>query len=81
MDDLAIICSSGLVPNLPIDNQLWTLGEYIKLNGGSLNRSKKLWGIYVPFDVDEEAEFEQAELVTNSTLDSVSNNLHVPLVL
>jgi hypothetical protein len=73
VDDLAIICSGGLVPNLEIDSQPWTLGEYIKLNGGSLNRSKKLWGIYIPFDVDEESEFEHPEPKTSSTLDSVSN--------
>ena len=70
VDDLAIICSGGLVPNLPMGDQPWTLGEYIKLNGGSLNRSKKLWGIYVPFDTDEMSDFEGR--LNDNTLDSVS---------
>ena len=49
---LALICSNGLVPDLSIGDEPWTLGEYIKRNGGAQNRSKKVWGIYIPADVD-----------------------------
>lgn len=62
VNELSIICSGGLVPDIPINNEPWSLGEYINLNGGSVNRSKKCWGIYVPIDVDE----------NDNTLDSVS---------
>ena len=41
---LALICSNGSIPNAPIDDLPWTLGEYIKYNGGTQNRSKKSVG-------------------------------------
>ena len=67
VNELSILCSGGLVPDIPINNEPWSLGEYIKLNGGSVNRSKKCWGIYVPIDVEE-----KLEVVNSNTLDSVS---------
>ena len=67
VNELSILCSGGLVPDIPINNEPWTLGEYIKLNGGSVNRSKKCWGIYVPIGVEE-----NLKVVDSSTLDSVS---------
>ena len=48
----------------------WTLGEYTKLNGGSSNRSKKSWGIYVPFDIEDDMEDQEG-----TTADSVSSLL------
>ena len=69
VNELSILCSGGLVPDIPINNEPWTLGEYIKLNGGSVNRSKK-WGIYVPIDIEE-----KLTVVDNNTLDSVSGQL------
>lgn len=67
VNELLILCSGGLVPDIPINNEPWTLGEYIKLKGGSVNRSKKCWGIYVPIDAEE-----KSTVVGSSTLDSVS---------
>ena len=49
---LSLICSSGLVPDSPIGGDAWTLGLYIQRNGGNQNRSKKVWGIYIPCDID-----------------------------
>ena len=66
VDDLSMLCSGGLVPDIPISGEPWTLGEYVKLNGGNANRSKKCWGIYIPFDVDDK------QVMRNTTLDSVS---------
>ena len=51
---LELICSNGLVPDTLINDESWTLGEYIKHHGGSQNRGKKVWGIHIPFDVDDE---------------------------
>ena len=45
VDELSILSSGGLVPDIPINNEPWTLGECIKLNGGSVNQSKKCWGL------------------------------------
>lgn len=53
MSELSLICSSGLVPDLPLCGQPWKLGEYVMHVGGSANRSKKLWGIFVPIDADD----------------------------
>lgn len=58
------MCSGGIVPDSPIGGNKWTLGEFIRRNGGSKNRSKKVWGVYVPVGFDE------AEMTTS---DSVSN--------
>ena len=41
---LALLCSGDLVPNFLSEDIPWTLGEYIRLNGGTSNRSKKSWG-------------------------------------
>ena len=54
---LALLCSSGLVPDYLSKDVPWTLGEYTKLNSGSSNRSKKSWGIYyIPFDTENETD-------------------------
>ena len=42
------------MPDSPINGVPWTLGEYIKLHGGNQNRSKKVWGINIPIDVEED---------------------------
>ena len=47
---LALVCSSGIVPDTEILGHPWTLGEYIRINGGIQNRSKKTWRILVPID-------------------------------
>lgn len=54
LDDISLICSGGLVANQCIDDNIWTLGEFVKLNGGVTTRSKKTWGIYIPIDVDDQ---------------------------
>lgn len=51
---LQLICSNGLVLNNPIGDKPWTLGEYVKNYGGKPNRSKKVWGLNIPIDIDEE---------------------------
>jgi hypothetical protein len=61
---LSLICSYGLVPDCPIEDQPWTLGKYIEHHGGVTNRGKKVWGIYIPVDADDDS--------TLSTVDSVS---------
>ena len=38
----------------PLGNKPWSLGEYIRQHGGTQNRSKKVWGICIPFDVMED---------------------------
>ena len=63
---LALVCSNGIVPNAPIHDMPWTLGEYVKYNGGTQNRSKKVWGLLVPDDDDENNP--------PSTYDSVHQN-------
>ena len=53
---LYLIISNGLVMDVPLQNgQPWWLGGYI---GGASARSKKVFGIYVPIDVEEEMEVE-----------------------
>ncbi len=42
------------MPDSIINGVPWTLGEYIKLHGGNQNRSKKVWGINIPIDVEED---------------------------
>ena len=54
LDFLSLICSGGEVPDSPINGVPWTLGEYIKLHGGNQNRSKKVWGINIPIEVEED---------------------------
>jgi hypothetical protein len=74
VNELSILCSGGLIPNIPINNEPCTLGEYIKLNGGNVNRSKKCWGIYdiVPIDAEE-----KLKVVDSSTLDSISEEIFI----
>ena len=50
---LALVCSNGVVPNIPICGKPWNLGDYVLYNGGTQNRSKKVWGVLVPIDDDE----------------------------
>lgn len=45
---LQLACSNGLVPNSPIGDKPWSLGEYISNNGGKQSRGKKVWGIVIP---------------------------------
>ena len=47
-----LVCSGGVVPNVDICGEEWTLGDYIRLNGGTSNRSKKVWGLLVSEDED-----------------------------
>ena len=68
---LALVCSSGMVPDTEICGHPWTLGEYTRLNGGTQNRSKKTWGILIPVD-DEESDFGREY---TSTADSVWKTL------
>ena len=49
-----LICSGGVVPETEICGQKWSLGEYIRYNGGTSNRSKKVWGILVEDDKDKD---------------------------
>ena len=35
-----------------LDNKPWSLGEYIKLHGGSQNRSKKKWAVGIEETVE-----------------------------
>ena len=51
--DLALIRSNGIVPNGPLNDMPWTLGEYVHYNGGTQNWSKKVWRVLVPYDDDE----------------------------
>ena len=57
---LSLICSGGLVPDSPIGDEPWTLGRYIYYHGGSLNRGKKVWGINIPYDDDDERNTEDS---------------------
>ena len=34
---LSLLCSGGIVPDAPIGDQPWSLGEYIKYHGGNQN--------------------------------------------
>ena len=49
---LELVCSNGLVPDNPIDDQPWTLGKYIEHHGGTRNRGKKIWGLHIPYDAE-----------------------------
>ncbi len=56
-----------MVPETEIVGKKWSLGEYIRLNGGTVNRSKKVWGILVEED-DEDEEFV-SDLCTACNID------------
>ena len=60
---LRLLCSGGVIPDAPIGINPWSLGEFIKQNGGNQNRSKKSWEVEVPFGHEE---------MKTSTSDSVS---------
>ena len=47
---LSLVCSGGVVPETDICGNNWSLGEYIRYNGGTSNRSKKVWGVLVKED-------------------------------
>lgn len=53
LDLLSLLCSGGMVPNQPFADNAWTLGNFVKFNGGTANRSKKVWGIYIPVGADD----------------------------
>ena len=53
ISELRLICSGGMVPDAPINNKPWTLGDYIQQNGGNQNRSKKVWGVCIPIGLEE----------------------------
>lgn len=55
---LSLVCSYGIVPNMSIDGAPWTLGEFIRQNGGSSSRSKKVWGVLVPIDEEMESTID-----------------------
>ena len=48
--NLSLVCSNGIVHNTLILEKTWTLGEFIHQNGGTVNRSKKVWGVLCPVD-------------------------------
>ena len=52
-----LVCSGGVVREALICGKQWTLGEYIKYNGGTSNRSKKVWGLLVEEEEDDEPCF------------------------
>lgn len=66
--DLQLLCSGGIVPDRPIGDESWSLGEYIEQNGGTQNRSKKVWGVAIPIGLEE---------AVPSTSDSVRQNYNV----
>lgn len=66
--ELRLLCSGGIVPDQPIGGKPWTLGDYIAQNGGTQNRSKKVWGVAIPIGLDE------SKPCTSTSLDSVYLN-------
>lgn len=64
MDLLCLLCSGGMVLDVPLGDKPWTLGEYTRQHGGSQNRSKRVWGIVIPHGVGDHE--------TMGTSDSVS---------
>ena len=65
LKELRLICSGGLVKDSEINGQPWSLGQYIIQIGGNQNRSKRVWGVYIP------TGFDEAEPSCSSTQDSV----------
>lgn len=43
--EVRLLCSGGIVMEQSINNDPWTLGSYIELNGGVSSRTKKVRGI------------------------------------
>ena len=50
LSNLQLLCSNGIVLDSPLGEKSWMLGEYIRQNGGTQNRSKRVWGICIPVD-------------------------------
>lgn len=73
---LELVCSNGLVPDNPIEGHPWTLGKYIQQHGGNRNRGKKVWGLHVPFEVDDDSG-----LCTRDSVSAISyksrNHMHL----
>lgn len=72
INELQLICSGGMVLDSLINDQPWTLGEFIQQNGGNQNGSKRVWGVHIPIGL-EEAE------AGPSTRDSVNISRHIEL--
>ena len=53
INELKLICSGGMVPDSPINDKPWNLGDFIQQNGGNQNRSKKVWGVCIPIGLEE----------------------------
>ena len=55
------------LPETEICGKKWSLGEYIRYNGGTVNCSKKVWGVLVEEeDSDPYATFDPVRNVTFS---------------
>lgn len=52
VSELLLVCSSGIVRDVPIFGKQWTLGGFTAQNGGTANRSKKVWGVLCPIEDD-----------------------------
>lgn len=50
ISELLLVCSNGIVRDVPIFDKQWTLGAFTEQNGGSSNRSKKVWGLLCPVE-------------------------------
>ena len=54
-DRLSLIVSNGLIRDAPLPSGVpWTLGNYVKEFGGVQARGKRTFGIFMPYDVDDE---------------------------
>ena len=70
-----LVVSGGLVP----DTEGWTLGEYIQSCGGSSSRSKKLFGVHVESDGEEEFPTEKkrkskVKIVSANIIESICSS-------
>lgn len=61
---LLLICSGGMVPDSPIGDEPWKLGEYIRQHGGNQNRSKKVWGICIPVGIEDGTSMNTSDSVS-----------------
>lgn len=53
--NLSLIVSNGLVIDTPLSgDKPWDLGTYVEQIGGVSARGKKTFGIYIPFDAEDE---------------------------
>lgn len=76
--ELQLICSGGMVPDSPINDKAWNLGDYIQQNGGNKSRSKKVWGVCIPIGL-EEAGPSTCNSVNIYLVDCTEYYLHVVL--